>query len=151
MQIDGIINIEGNDRCYFGQGARLSVASGGVLNIGSGFVNTANGTIVCVNKIDIGEHVTISWDTLIMDTDWHRIRNVSTGEVYSRTKPITIGNNTWICLRSVILKGSHIPDGSIVASGSIVSSKFEGMNLLICGVPGKIIRQGVTIHDRDEL
>lgn len=150
LQIDGNVVLDGHGTYRFGQGARLSVNTDSVLNIGNGFVNTANGTIACAERIDIGENVTTSWDTIIMDSDWHRVRNVDTGEVYPRTKPVSIGSNTWLCLRSVVLKGSFITDGSIVAAGSIVSNQFDEPNLLIGGIPGKKIKRGVTIHDRFE-
>jgi len=54
-------------------------------------------------------------------------------------KPISIGNNVWIGGHSVINPGVSIGDNVVVASGSVVTKSF-GSNLLIGGVPAKVIR-----------
>ena len=46
------------------------------------------------------------------------------------------------------MKGSSIPDGTIIAAGSIVAKKFgdNDANSIIGGVPAKIIKSNVTWH-----
>lgn len=77
--------------CDFGQGSRICVLSNGKLEIGNGFLSTANSTIICSSLIDIGEKTLVSWDTLIMDTDFHQVLNVHTGEIGKKENPIRIG------------------------------------------------------------
>ena len=57
---------------------------------------------------------------------------------------ISIGNNVWIAARTMILKGSVIPDGSIVGAGSIVRKKFQQPHCLISGVPANISKEKVV-------
>jgi maltose O-acetyltransferase len=45
----------------------------------------------------------------------------------------------WIGDRVLILKGSEIGEGCVVAAGAVVSGKFPP-DVLIGGVPAKIIR-----------
>lgn len=55
-------------------------------------------------------------------------------------KKITIGENCWIGFGAIILPGTQIGEGCIVAAGSVVSGQF-GSNLLIGGNPAKIIKE----------
>lgn len=51
---------------------------------------------------------------------------------------ISIGNNVFIGIGSIILPGTNIGDNSIVAAGSVVRGNFEG-GIVLGGNPGKII------------
>lgn len=53
---------------------------------------------------------------------------------------IEIGKNVWICDNVIILAGTFIGNGSIVAANSVVKGYFEE-NCLIAGSPAKIIRK----------
>lgn len=142
IQIDGKVNLEG--KAAFGHGSRICVMKNGVLTIGDNFINSAMQTIVCAKQITIGENVLTSWNTLIMDTDFHQSRNVVSGELSIVSKPITIGNNVWMGTRAVILKGSNIADGCIIGANSLVSGIFEKLNSLIVGNPGIVKRGNIT-------
>jgi acetyltransferase-like isoleucine patch superfamily enzyme len=142
IQIDGQITLKG--KATFGHGSRICVMENGVLTIGDNFINSAMQTIVCGKQITIGENVLTSWNTLIMDTDFHQSRNVVSGELSIVSKPITIGNNVWMGTRAVILKGSDIADGCIIGANSLVSGKFEKPNSLIVGNPGIVKRENIT-------
>lgn len=57
-----------------------------------------------------------------------------------QAKPITIGKNVWIGSKSVILQGVSIGDNCVVAVGAVVTKSF-GDNLIIGGVPAKVIKK----------
>lgn len=135
LQIEGTIRLEG--KAYIGHGSRVVVGSEGILTLGDHFISTAAMNLICWKDITFGHDVTISWNTLIMDTDFHEIVNMETGIAYEKTKPIIIGNNVWLCTRSVILKGSVIPNGCIVGAGALVSKQFNNENTIIAGNPAK--------------
>lgn len=145
LQIDGTIHLENSGKYNFGHGSRLCVGGEANLYIGQGFCNTAEGTIICMNKIHIGHHVTTSWNTLIMDTDFHETENTMTNEKYPVQSPIFIGNNVWICTRAVVLKGSEIPDGCIVGANAVVNKKYKVENALIAGNPALIKKEHITM------
>ena len=109
----------------------IEVANGATLSIGNNTTITGNTTIICTQEICIGDCCMISWENLIMDSDFHNIMDVNTSKVKPKQKPITIGNHVWIGCRCTILKGTSIPDDSIVASNSKISKVFNQSNVMI--------------------
>lgn len=116
-EVDGVVQFGSN--VYMGQGFKVSVLEKGRLNVGSSFTLNANSAIVCALSIDIGKESLMSWDCLVMDTDFHKINGKSC------EKPIAIGENVWIGCRSVLLKGAKIPDNCVVAEGSTVTKDLD--------------------------
>jgi len=53
--------------------------------------------------------------------------------------PITIGNNCWIGGHATINPGVTLGDNVVVASGAVVTKSF-GDNVVIAGVPARVIR-----------
>jgi maltose O-acetyltransferase len=51
---------------------------------------------------------------------------------------VEIGSNVWLGFDVKILAGSKIPEGSIVATNSVVNCRFEEANLIIAGTPAVI-------------
>lgn len=143
IEIDGTIVIP-DGRTTIGQGSRLSVGKNAVLSFGKNFVNSAGMTIICTDSISFGDDVLVSWETLIMDSDWHSMRDTQTGEILQWQEPISIGDNVWICCRSTILKGSNVANGSVIAAGAVISGKYDTENVILGGVPAKIIKHNMT-------
>lgn len=142
LEIKGKLEIIG--AANFGQGAKINVGPKGVLKIGDRFNNTAETAIICRDEITIGSDVLVSWDTLIMDTDFHASVNSTTGMKNQVTSPITIGDNVWIGARATILKGSKIPNGCVIGAASLVNKKFSEENTLIAGNPAKVVKENIT-------
>ena len=145
-----ILTIKGtvvlNGRATLGHGSVLSVQENATVTFGDNFCNTAEGKIVCKKSITFGDNVLTSWETLIMDTDWHAIQNTQFGEVYPCTEEIVIGNNAWICTRSTVLKGAVIPDGCIVGANTLCTKKFTEENTIIAGNPANVRKKNVTLY-----
>ena len=135
-EVNGTIELHG--KAVFGHGSRICVGKEGVLSIGNNFINTAAMTIVCFRRITIGDDVTTSWNTLVMDTDFHHLIDTKSGEVKPCTKEIIIGSGVWLCTRSVILKGTSLPNGVVVAACALVSGRFDDEDTIIAGNPAKI-------------
>lgn len=57
-----------------------------------------------------------------------------------RAMPVKIGKNCWICGHVTINPGVTLGNNVVVASGAVVTQSFED-NVLIAGVPAKIIRK----------
>lgn len=127
LNIEGDIEISGN--CHFGQGSRLDIRKEGVLSIGADFSNTANISIVCTNRIEIGKNFLSSWQTFIMDTDFHPCS--PRGE----SVPIKIGENVWMGMKSTILKGSQVPTNCVIAACSLVNKRFTKEDTILAGIP----------------
>ena len=123
-----------------GHGSKIAVD--GELIIGNNFAITAESAIVCTNKITIKNDCLISWDVLIMDTDYHKILD----ENGSRTNPpseILIGNKVWIGCRTIVLKGSKIPDGSVLGASTLLARVLEETNCIYGGNPAKLLKRNI--------
>src|SRR5574344_601778 len=120
-----------NGSALIGQGSKISVGTEGVLEIGDEFVITAETAIIALKRIAIGNNCLLSWDILIMDTDFHEI--IMKDKVINMPKEIHIGNNVWIGCRTTILKGSIINDGCIIGSNSVVTGELSKINSIYAG------------------
>lgn len=129
-----------NGKANLGHGTKLSVQ--GELIIGKNFVITAESSIICYKKIAIGDDCLISWENLIMDTDFHNIKD-NNGNILNENKEIIVGNNVWIGCRNTILKGSKISNNSVVAANSVISNVFFEENVIIGGNPSKILKENI--------
>ena len=125
----------------FGGGVQICTAlSSSVISIGDESTFTGESHIVAKKRIEIGCDCIVSWDTQIMDTDYHDI--VQDGRVINKDQSISVGDHVWICSRSCILKGSKIAEGTIVSAGAIIQGNIVEKNTVITGMPVRIMRRG---------
>lgn len=89
--------------------------------------------------IDIGNDVQITRGVTILTHgyDWSVIKGVY-GEVLGSSGKVTIGNNVFIGMNSLILKGSKIGNNVIIGAGSIVTRDIPD-NCVAVGNPAKVI------------
>lgn len=137
--------IELNGKASFGSGSRLSVGGKGVLTIGDNFCNTARMNVVCQKGITIGDDVLVSWNTMVMDTDWHPSQDIRTGKISEISKEVVIGNRVWLCMNVSVLKGTFIPDGCIVGANALCVGSYPEPDALIAGNPAKVKRSHITL------
>jgi len=131
-----------------GAGSRLEIGKMGKLIIRGIVANSAGATICCHDRIEIGDKTVISWDTLIIDKDFHYILDIGKGTTHSDHKPIFIGGGSWICSGTKVLKGSVLPEGCILGSGAVLNKPFDEPNCLIVGNPALIVKRGVKRSDK---
>ena len=63
-----------------------------------------------------------------MDTDFHRLFSNESRRQINIDRPVVIGNHVWIACKSTILKGSNLPDGSVIAAGSTICKNYIEQN-----------------------
>jgi acetyltransferase-like isoleucine patch superfamily enzyme len=109
--------------------------------------------IRATKSIAIGDYCMISERVYIMDTSSHPLsaelrrqqlidlcKHKKTIDIYeSECKPIIIGDDVWIGMNSIILRGVSIGSGSIVAAGSVVTKDVPS-NVVVGGNPARIIK-----------
>lgn len=105
---------------------------------GNNIATNNNIFISAINHIEIGDNTLIGQYVTIMDYEAHDSHPSRRGQM-GRIGSVIIGRNVWIGNNVVILKDSIIGDNTIVATGAVVSGKFQE-DLIIGGVPAKIIK-----------
>lgn len=138
-EVEGTIRIKG--KVSFGKACKISVLLGAVLSVDDDFLCTGGSTIVCNHLIEIGKHVLMSWDVLMMDTDFHSINSFD-GVKLNMDQPIQIEDNVWIGCRSTILKGTQLPHDSVLAADSLISKCCKEPNSLY-GNLGVILKREI--------
>lgn len=139
FQNEGTIIFRGEAK--IGHGSKISVAPHAQIEVGDKFDVTAESQICCRKHIVFGNNVLISWQCLLMDTDWHDM--FYQGGKVNNDEDIIIGNNVWIGCRSTILKGVIIGDGCVIAANSHVVKSCLENNILIGGNPALMLKKGV--------
>lgn len=87
--------------------------------------------------LEIKDDVVVSTDVTFVLHDFSASRVVKgTSNIFGR---ITIGNNSFIGARAVIMYGVELADNTIVAAGSVVTKSFTDGNVIIGGNPAKVI------------
>jgi len=117
--------------------------------------NTLIGTdtiVDCVQEIEIGDDVLISYQCILSDSDNHSLDparrkgdlerwRLGTHDWFDVAKaPIHIKKNAWIGARCIILKGVTIGEGAIVGMGSVVTKDVPAF-AIVGGNPARILRE----------
>lgn len=132
------LNVLDKFRIY--SGAKIYVNKGAILSLGSGYINH-NLNLSCFYQIEIGHNVAISENVSIRDSDNHTIIKDDIKSV--PTQSIKIGDHVWIGMNVTILKGVVLGNNVVVAAGSVVNKSFPD-NVLIGGVPARVIKHDIT-------
>ena len=101
--------------------------------------------LACIEgcNIIIGEKCLFSSDVTFRTGDSHSILDLD-GIRINPSRNIEIGNHVWIGNKTIITKGVSIAENCIIATGSVVTKKFDDSNVIIGGVPAKIIKRNVN-------
>ena len=95
--------------------------------------------------ITIGDDCLIAKDATIKVSDNHTIFEKDNPQnVLNPNQNISIGNHVWIADNVTILKGSRIPNNTIVGAKSLVNKPFEQEYTLISGSPAKIKKENIN-------
>ena len=106
---------------------------GTVVRIGerTGFSGTVIGAYA---GITIGKDVKCGANTLITDADWHP-EDPRSGV----PSPVVIGDNVWLGVGAIVLKGSRIGENTVIGANSVVTGEIPA-NVIAAGNPCKVIR-----------
>lgn len=124
----------------------------GCIDIGENCSFGGNIKISCAYgmQIVLGKDDMFSHDIFLLAGDGHSIFNVENGECTNslerldyNKRCIMLGDHVWVGLRSVILNGTKIGNGSIIGAMSLVKGTCSN-NCMIAGNPAKMIKRNVA-------
>lgn len=145
-KVGAFINI--GDDCLI-NGRLVTETNNSKIEISSNVFIGGNTILDCLNEIKICENVLISYECILADHDSHSIisedRRMDLEKFQAKkmnwrdvkNEPILIKKNSWIGMRSIILKGVVIGEGAIVAAGSVVTKDVPDYTL-VAGNPAII-------------
>lgn len=113
--------------------------------------------VTCETRVEIGSHCLISWGVGIADSDFHpvgiaerKIDAEALAPFYDnkparpleaiKSRPVKIGNNVWIGMNAIVLKGVTIGDNSVIAAGAVVT-KDVPPDTVVAGNPARFAKR----------
>src|SRR5204863_9208658 len=138
--------------CY--AGCSFAIGENGQCIVGD-FTLLNGALIMAEEKIDIGSYCLISWGVGIADSDFHplepaqRLIDAQALAPFFKDRPprpklkaapVKIGDNVWIGMNAVILKGVTIGDNSVVAAGAVVTKSVPA-NTIVAGNPATEVKK----------
>src|SRR5258708_27918606 len=148
----GAVGIGNHGACYAGWS--FAIGENGKSTVGD-FTLLNGALIMAEERIDIGSHCLVSWGVGIADSDFHPLepaQRLIDAQALApffknrpprpklKTAPVKIGDNVWIGMNAVILKGVTIGDNSVVAAGSVVTKSVEP-NVVVAGNPATVVKE----------
>ncbi|MEQ4788419.1 acyltransferase [Morganella morganii] len=130
-------NIKLGDFCHIKSGTKICTCNeNAIIDIGKNTSIGYNTIIFSSENIIIGSNCMIAPNVYIVDSDHGIIRDRLMKEQENVSSPIIIGNDVWVATGSIILKGTKIPDGCVIAANSVVKGQLEAY-AIYAGSPAK--------------
>ena len=139
------------DRARIYTWTSFSVEAAGSMKIGDDCV-LVGASFMCAERIVLGDRVVVSYNVAIADCDFHpldpdarrldAIANAPEGDIAQRpplvAAPVTIGDDVWIGIGAMVLKGVTIGAGARVGAGTVVTQDVPA-GATVEGNPGRIV------------
>ncbi|OXA76662.1 hypothetical protein SAMN05444397_101150 [Flavobacterium aquidurense] len=130
----------------FGKDCFVFVGENAICELGNMASMASNGKIICTEKIVLGDYARFGSEAQIIDTNFHDLIDTQTDEKLQKSAPIFIGNYNFGSNRVSIMKGTQTPNFCTIASNSLCTKDYKslGENILIGGIPAKLIRSNIS-------
>ena len=128
----------------FCQGAVVRVFDNANLIIKNGSWFNADCTISCSKRIEIGQDFLAGWDVAIRDSDGHKLISAIDSKVLNEDKDIIISDHVWVGADTLISKGTILPQNTVVAGRSLVNKEYIDENIVLAGVPARIVKRNIN-------
>jgi len=144
LSLNGTFIINGH--VQFGLDYFVSISREATLEMGHLSSLGGSGKIICTDCIKFNDFARVGFESQIIDSNFHQMKDLETGNVLPISKHINIGKYNYIGNRVSIMQGTHTPDYCTVASSSLCNKDYSnlGNNILIGGIPAKLIRNQIV-------
>jgi acetyltransferase-like isoleucine patch superfamily enzyme len=112
-------------------GVKLHCAGTGQLTIGDGTFLNRSSRVFCGEQIEVGRDCMISWQSTVTDS-------LEDGLASEGFAPVYLGDRVWLGARAVVLGGTRLGHGCIVAAGSVVQGEYPAGSVL-AGRPAEVV------------
>ena len=111
-------------------GVKLHCRGGGRIALGDGTFLNRHSRILSGSEVVMGRNCMVSWQTIITD-----FSGFDGAEPFA---PVILEDGVWIGNRAMVLGGTRLGRGCIVAAGAVVQGKFPAGSIL-AGQPAKVV------------
>ena len=115
-------------KAVFANDSYFMICKDAVLSLGKDI--DCNCKIKCAKSIEIGDETWIAYDSMLMDSDWHALTDVTTGKLLKKEAPVRIGKHNFISYKCIVTKGAVTPDNATFMPGSLINSVYEGEDII---------------------
>lgn len=137
--------IKMGDYCIFNSSSRfnyrginhqciLQATNGGKIIIGNHFGGSGVSIVSSISVI-IGDNVMCGTNVMIGDRNDHEDRYPEW-----KPQPVRIGDNVWIGMNTIVMRGVTIGDNTIIGANSVVTRDIPS-NVIAVGSPCKVIKE----------
>lgn len=128
---------EVNGVCKLAANNTIEINYDAVLKVGK--MNSNYGTtIICGNRIEIGNDVGFGRNVMIYDNNFHTTglnKNV-------KLKPLIIEDHVWLCTGVTIVKGLKIERDAVCSINSTITRNVKSKNM-VAGNPAKVMMTNI--------
>ena len=131
---------------HIGDGNRLR-AHEGTLRIGDKTVLGRENTLNCYLDLHVGAQCIVADWVYVCDFD-HRFDEVGMpikDQGIVKT-PVRIGDDVWLGVKSSVLRGTDVGQGTVVAAHSVVRGTVPPHSV-VAGVPGRVVRDRTAAYE----
>lgn len=129
--------LEVNGICRLAANNTVEINPDAVLRVGQFDANYGT-TIICGNRIEIGNDVGFGRNVMIYDNNFH-----ATGMNRKvKLKPLIIEDHVWLCTGVTIVKGLKIETGAVCSINSTITRNVKSKNL-VAGNPAKVVMTNI--------
>ena len=124
--------------CFIGHNSAISVGPKAIVEFGDRFVASTTLRLTSYDSVTFGDHVRLGWDSLVMDTDYHKLTKLSGG--YNRGHaPVRIGSDNWFGNGCKIMKRTTTPDFCVISAGTVLSGPVSAPAYSIVGNANEVV------------
>jgi acetyltransferase-like isoleucine patch superfamily enzyme len=111
-----------------------------IIRVGDGCGFTG-ATLVAASRVEIGNRVLLGANVTVTDTDFHPLdaHDRATNSVASNGLPISIEDDAFVGMNTVILKGVTVGRGAVIGANSVVTADIPA-GVIAAGNPARVIR-----------
>lgn len=151
LTINGKFIVKGH--IQFGPDYVIIINKGGVLEMGNFSSLGGSGKIICFKKIKFDDFARVGFESQVMDTNFHKMKDIETDMLLPSIKNVVLGKYNYIGNRVSIMPGTKTPDFCTVTSSSLCNKDYTswGEKILIGGVPAKLIKNNISRAWEEEM
>ncbi len=124
--------------CSIGNNSAISVGAKATVEFGDCFSATTTLRLTSYDSVTFGDRVSLGWDILVMDTDFHKLTKLSGG--YSRGHaPVRIGSDNWFGNGCTVMKRTTTPDYCVISAGTVLSGPVNAPEYSVVGSKNEIV------------